>query len=46
MRVAGATNGESRQFSKVSCGALMTAMLAGRVLQRNMKGDIALKNTP
>jgi hypothetical protein len=36
---------EMRQFSKVSCGAIITAMLAGGVLQRNMKADIPLKNT-
>jgi hypothetical protein len=45
MRIARATNGKRRQFPKVSCGALITAMLARGVLHRNMKADIALKNT-
>jgi hypothetical protein len=36
---------EMQAVSKVSCGAIITAMLAGGVLRRNMKADIALKNT-
>ena len=43
MRVARATNGEKPAISRSFM--LMTAMLAGEVLQRNIKANIALKNT-